>query len=142
MASFTVAHPFMRKATSNVLMSLSEKSQGMPGSQFVCAQQPSRFHVKTVEMNAQVTGEDNFRQALDGPPGDGYCGHPLDSFTNINNQNLCEGGVSSNIGFSYTVEFSVRDQMTLDAHIPVDFGWGGIVVMDGDVLVEETQDIW
>ncbi len=105
-------------------------------------QKPARFHAKTVNMQGQVTGENALRAGVSGDAGDGYCDKELDDFSSVSNQAIC-GGVSSNIGFYFTVEFSTKDDdMTFDAHIPVDFGWGGIVVLDGKIIVEETGDIW
>ena len=40
------------------------------------------------------------------------------------------------------VNFYSDGDHEFSAHIPVDFGWGGIVYLDGEVIKEDGTDIW
>ncbi len=60
----------------------------------------------------------------------------------VSNQALCGGG-NRNIGFYFKVTFPVGNEGDSYAFkTPTDFGLGGISKMDGEVVMQETSDIW
>ena len=60
----------------------------------------------------------------------------------VSNKQLCKG-VNKNVGFYYRVDFPVSDNNAkYSFKIPVDFGKGGVSMMDGKVVKKETSDIW
>ncbi len=60
----------------------------------------------------------------------------------VGNQALCGGG-ARDVGFYFATNFPVSEDGTTYAFkTPTDFGRGGISVLDGNVMVEETSDIW
>lgn len=62
--------------------------------------------------------------------------------TAVSNQALCGGG-NSNIGFFFAAVFPVgKDGMDYSFRLPVDFGLGGIALLDMEEMKKETSDIW
>ncbi len=60
----------------------------------------------------------------------------------VGNQALCGGG-ARDVGFYFATSFPVaNDGDTYAFKTPTDFGRGGISVLDGEVMMKETSDIW
>ncbi len=60
----------------------------------------------------------------------------------VSNQALCGGG-NRNIGFYFRVTFPVgKDGDSYAFKTPTDFGLGGIAKLDGEIVKQETSDIW
>lgn len=60
----------------------------------------------------------------------------------VSNQKLC-GGYTENVGFYYRVTFPVgTGGLIYSFRNPVDFGNGGVSMLDGVIMKEEESDIW
>ena len=61
----------------------------------------------------------------------------------ISNQNNCgDGSKNGEIASSYIIHFYVEKDGKYFFHVPVDYGSGGMVLMDGEQVSHETTDIW
>lgn len=100
-----------------------------------------KIHFKSTKLSSSPPDLQGFRDALAVEPQDGYCERNLQNMNVISNQNICSG-VSSEIAFLYTVNFGVNRTMDMTFHIPVDFGYGGYALLDGEVKAEHREDVW
>ncbi len=62
----------------------------------------------------------------------------------INNHDLIPGGTSNNLAFLYHVDFTVdADEIGIwDIRIAPDFGFGGVVYLDGVEMAYNPTDMW
>lgn len=75
-------------------------------------------------------------------PTKGYCEKNVEAMTAVSNKRLCKG-VNRNVGYYYRVEFPVcQSNLKYAFKLPVDFGQGGVVVLDGKIIKQEKTDIW
>jgi hypothetical protein len=61
----------------------------------------------------------------------GYCSIRNPDLGGYSNTVLCDNGVNFNIGFKISADFPVTVPGTYEFDFNVDFGWGGIIIMDG-----------
>jgi hypothetical protein len=60
----------------------------------------------------------------------------------VSNKQLC-GGVNKNVGYYYKVSFPVGENGTeYSFKIPTDFGLGGLSLLDGKIMKQESKNIW
>jgi len=60
----------------------------------------------------------------------------------MSNKKVCRG-TSKNIGYYFRTTFPVANDGTMYYfRTPTDFGRGGVVVLDGKVIIQEKSDIW
>ncbi|WP_395702285.1 CCXG family PEP-CTERM protein [Aquabacterium sp.] len=87
---------------------------------------------------------DTIEAALAGAPGAGYCDVTLSSFADTSNHGSCSGGSSSNIAFAYKLDFGLDAAQGGDfsMRLGVDFGKGGAVFLDGQLLDARNTDLW
>lgn len=78
-------------------------------------------------------------------PTAGYCDLPNfgGGFAGISNQGWC-GGSNRNIAFKLTAQFSVgaAEIGTWSFRFGPDFGWGGALFVDGNLLAFSNDDLW
>ena len=83
-------------------------------------------------------------QGLDAvAPTAGYCDATVASFTGLSNQSVC-GGSNVNLAFHFGVDFNLTGGQAGDFSLRVgpDFGLGGAVFLDGQLLGVRTTDMW
>jgi hypothetical protein len=83
-------------------------------------------------------------QGLDaGAPTAGYCDATVASYTGLSNQSVC-GGSNVNLAFHFGVDFNLSGAQAGDFSLRVgpDFGLGGAVFLDGQLLGVRTTDMW
>jgi len=51
----------------------------------------------------------------------------------VNNRNNCGGDVVSNMALHYTVRFTTAEHSSMSWHVPLDLGWGGMILVDGEI---------
>ena len=73
----------------------------------------------------------------------GYCDAALSSFSNISNQGVC-GGSNQNVAFHFQMLFGVAptEAGSWAFRAGVDFGHGGAMFLDGNVIDLDTSDLW
>ena len=73
----------------------------------------------------------------------GYCDATVASFTGLSNQSVC-GGSNVNLAFHFGVDFNLTGGQAGDFSLRVgpDFGLGGAVFLDGQLLGVRTTDMW
>jgi len=49
---------------------------------------------------------------------------------------------ATNVGFIYKMEFSVGKTSNWKFRFGLDFGWGGVAKLDGQVVKREYSDVW
>jgi hypothetical protein len=75
--------------------------------------------------------------------GKGYCEKAVNNMLQVSNRKLCGGKQSKNVGFYYRTVFPVgQANMTYMFKTPSDFGFGGVSILDGKIMKQETKDIW
>lgn len=72
----------------------------------------------------------------------GYCAKHVSSVGAMSNRRLCGGKTNRNIGWWYKVTFSANEGDVYSFKLPVDFGFGGVSVLDGKFMKVERKDIW
>ncbi len=87
---------------------------------------------------------DTVEAALAALPTPGYCDATLTSFADTSNHGSCSGGSSTNIAFAYKLDFGVDATQGGDfsLRLGVDFGRGGAVFLDGQLLGARNTDMW
>jgi hypothetical protein len=61
----------------------------------------------------------------------------------VSNQKLCRSRTNRNVGYYYRVTFPVYvNGTTYEFMLPTDFGLGGVSMLDGKIMKQETKDIW
>ena len=74
------------------------------------------------------------------PANEGYCeSKVLEEVSELTNQETCgdkENGIqsNSNIGFNYDIKFTLTEPVELSFRFGVDFGYGGVVSIDNEVI--------
>jgi hypothetical protein len=82
------------------------------------------------------------KEKMTKPSGKGYCERKVDNMLKVSNKALCKG-VKNNVGFYYRITFPVcNDGLNYKFKVPVDFGRGGISMMDGKVIRSTKTSIW
>jgi hypothetical protein len=72
----------------------------------------------------------------------GFCERKVDNMLRVSNKALCKG-VKNNVGFMYRIVFPVcNDGLNYQFKVPVDFGRGGLSLMDGKIIKSDKTDIW
>lgn len=86
---------------------------------------------------------DTVEAALLGAPTAGYCDAAPAAYSNLSNQLTC-GGVANDLAFGFFVDFGVTAAQgaNFDLRIGPDFGRGGAVFLDGNLLGVRTTDMW
>ncbi|WP_088280536.1 CCXG family PEP-CTERM protein, partial [Ideonella sp. A 288] len=76
-------------------------------------------------------------------PTAGTCDAVVASFTGLSNQSVCGGG-ASDLAFHFAVDFGLSGHEGHDFGVRIgpDFGRGGAVFLDGQLLGVRTQDMW
>jgi hypothetical protein len=76
-------------------------------------------------------------------PTAGYCDATVASYTGLSNQSAC-GGSNVNLAFHFGVDFNLSGAQAGDFSLRVgpDFGLGGAVFLDGQLLGVRTTDMW
>lgn len=77
-------------------------------------------------------------------PTSGYCDVTNTSWNGLSNQNAC-GGSNSNISFKISAHFSVGASEAGQKWVFLagpDFGWGGALFIDGNLLAFSNDDLW
>jgi hypothetical protein len=82
------------------------------------------------------------KAAMQKKPSKGYCEKIVPSMAKVSNRILC-GGVNRNVGYYYKVSFPVGENGTqYSFKLPTDFGLGGVSILDGKIMKQESKDIW
>lgn len=99
--------------------------------------------VKTVKFNKNaIKYLGDLKEAIEKKPTKGYCEKIVPSMAQVSNQKLC-GGVNRNVGYYYKVSFPVGENGTqYNFRMPTDFGLGGVSILDGKIMKQESKDIW
>lgn len=87
---------------------------------------------------------DTVQAALGQAAGAGYCDVVLPSFASLSNHGGCNAGSSSNVAFGITIDFGISALQGGDVSLRLapDFGRGGAVFLDGQLLGVRTNDMW
>lgn len=85
----------------------------------------------------------NIDHLLDTGPTAGYCDATVASYADVSNHGAC-GGAVSDLAFKFVVDFGVTAAQGADFSLRVgpDFGKGGAVFLDGQLLGVKTSDMW
>ena len=118
---------------------------------------PASASIVTMHTRASAAGAPNLGSAaangawyrdtvtalLGNAPGAGYCDASPASFTLLSNQLVC-GGPASNIAYGFFVDFDVSALQGADFSLRLapDFGRGGALFLDGNLLAVNTNDMW
>lgn len=99
--------------------------------------------VKTVEFTGHTIEQfGQFLQAIEEESGEGYCERSVEGMTKVSNQDICNG-VDKNIGYYYATTFPVAVEGTEYCFkLPTDFGNGGVVMMDGEIMKQAYESVW
>ena len=54
----------------------------------------------------------------------------------VSNANNCGG--NTNYGLHYTLKFNLHDAGYMSWHTPLDLAWGGMILVDGDIVSQTT----
>jgi hypothetical protein len=81
--------------------------------------------------------------ALGSAPTAGYCDSAPTAFDGLSNQAHC-GGAAGSIAFAFTVDFGLSAEQGADFSLRLgpDFGHGGALFLDGQLLAVRTSDMW
>jgi hypothetical protein len=99
--------------------------------------------VKTVKFNKNaIKYLGDLKSAMQKKSTRGYCEKIVPFMAQVSNQKLC-GGVNRNVGYYYKVSFPVGENGTqYNFRMPTDFGLGGVSILDGKIMKQESKDIW
>jgi len=99
--------------------------------------------VKTVKFNKNaIKNLGALKSAMQKQSQKGYCKKVVPSMAQVSNKKLC-GGVNRNVGYYYKVSFPVGQNGTeYSFRLPTDFGLGGVSMLDGKIMKQESKDIW
>lgn len=103
----------------------------------------STISVKTVSFNKNAISHlGALKKAMERKSTKGYCEKIVPAMSKVSNKQLC-GGVNRNVGYYYKVNFPVGEDKTKYAFkLPTDFGLGGLSILDGKIMKQESKDIW
>jgi hypothetical protein len=98
---------------------------------------------KTVQFSqSAVENFDELQSAMTEKSGKGYCTKMLNHMVGKSNKRQCKG-TSKNIGYYFRTTFPVaQDGTNYYFRTPTDFGMGGVVVLDGKIIIQQKKDIW
>ena len=71
----------------------------------------------------------------------GYCSRSIPKLSLISNQQ-CPSGAHDNIAYRVTVRFSLNMASEISFRFGVDFGFGGLVLLDGNLMKSNYGNIW
>lgn len=102
------------------------------------------MEVKTVPFNANALKNfGKLKAAMKKPSPKGYCDKAVQHMNYVSNRKLCGGNQARNVGYYFRTTFPVANDGTMYYfRTPTDFGRGGVVVLDGKVMIQEKSDIW
>jgi hypothetical protein len=102
------------------------------------------MYVKTVQMDKNAIENFNtLRSKLSKKSAQGYCEKDVNHMLAVSNQRICKTKQRNNVGFYYRTVFPVRHAKAVYTfRTPADFGYGGISLLDGKIMKQETKDIW
>lgn len=101
------------------------------------------IYAKTVNLREGPSKMDQYKQIVTKSSYEwGHCERYLLKMSKISNQNICSSKKARNIGYYYKVTFSTMKTQNYTFHLAVDFGWGGIVYVDGQIVKSYNGSIW
>lgn len=98
---------------------------------------------KTVKFGQHaVNNYDELQSAMSEKSGKGYCTKMLNHMVGKSNKRVCRGS-ARNIGYYFRTTFPVAtDGVKYFFRLPTDFGKGGLVKLDGKIIIQEKKNIW
>ncbi|MBI5256765.1 MAG: CCXG family PEP-CTERM protein [Burkholderiales bacterium] len=105
------------------------------------------FHSRHSTAGFQATGDD-YKNLVEAALGTGatagYCDASLAAFQSVSNQTACAGGSNSNLAKAFYVDFGVTGSQGADFSLRIapDFGHGGAVFLDGQLLGFKSDNLW
>jgi len=74
----------------------------------------------------------------------GYCTKFISALTDINNRGVCSNTNEKNIAYKISAVFAVKDAEagSWTFRAGVDFGLGGVMLIDGQVVDQKFRDLW
>lgn len=78
-------------------------------------------------------------------PGSGYCSQVLNQLAGVSNHGACTAGSSSNVAFRMSIDFGLdagQAALPFSVRFAPDFGRGGALFLDGQLLAATATDLW
>lgn len=102
------------------------------------------MEVKTVPFNANALKNfGKLKAAMKKPSPKGYCDKAVQHMNFVSNRKLCGGNQARNVGYYFRTTFPVgTNGLTYSFKTPTDFGHGGLVMLDGKIMKQESKGIW
>lgn len=88
---------------------------------------------------------DTIEPLLAAAPTPGYCSHLVNQLSGANNAGACAPGSNSDIAFRVSIDFGLtaaQAAQPLSVRFAPDFGRGGALFLDGQLLAASAADLW
>lgn len=132
----TTAHPFAKLILASLMATAAVASPASTIS----------FQTRNSIGSALPTGAD-YRNTIEGlmsaPASSGYCDSNPSAWNGLSNQTNC-GGLNGDIAFDITAKFGVSSSLAglWSFRVGPDFGLGGALFIDGNLVDFRSSDMW
>jgi len=102
------------------------------------------MEVKTTKFTKNAIKDfGKLKAAMQKPSPKGYCEKSVQHMKSVSNRKLCGGSNARNIGYYFRTTFPVgTNGLKYSFKTPTDFGYGGLVMLDGKIMKQERNGIW